>query len=61
MEELIERPCSPRNIKSNTLVPTDRLLLQAEEEARLKADEDARLAKVAAKKAAAAAKAKLKK
>ena len=40
---------------------TDRLLLQAEEEAKLKADEEARLAKTAAKKAAAAAKAKLKK
>ena len=44
-----------------TLVLTKRLLPQAEEEARLKAEEDARLAKIAAKKAAAAAKAKLKK
>ena len=49
-----------RNTDS-TLVLTDRLLPQAEEEARLKAEEDARLAKVVAKKAAAAAKAKLKK
>ena len=54
------QPCSTRTTEAS-LVVTKRLLPQAEEEAKLKAEEEAWLAKAAAKKAAAAAKAKLKK